>query len=93
MINVFVLQNGRLSQIPIESREDLVNVTPVWVDLTDPSDEERDWVSSIFGVMLPDEDEVKDIEMNRQGEGEEIVKMQGLIEEEIKEKARILRSM
>jgi magnesium transporter len=62
MINVFVLQNGRLSQIPIESREDLVNVTPVWVDLTDPSDEERDWVSTIFGVMLPDEDEVKDIE-------------------------------
>ena len=62
MINVFVLQNGRLSQIPIESREDLVNVTPVWVDLTDPSDEERDWVSGIFGVMLPDEDEVKDIE-------------------------------
>jgi magnesium transporter len=62
MINVFVLQNGRLSQIPIESREDLVSVTPVWVDLTDPGDEERDWVSSIFGVMLPEEDEVKDIE-------------------------------
>ncbi len=62
MINVFVLQNGRLSQIPIESRDDLVNVTPVWVDLTDPSDEERDWVSGIFGVMLPEEDEVKDIE-------------------------------
>ena len=62
MINVFVLQNGRLSQIPIESRDDLVNVTPVWVDLTDPSDEERNWVSSIFGVMLPEEDEVKDIE-------------------------------
>ena len=62
MINVFVLLNGRLSQIPIESRADLVNVTPVWVDLTDPSDEERDWVSSIFGVMLPEEDEVKDIE-------------------------------
>ena len=62
MINVFVLQNGRLSQIPIESREDLISVTPVWVDLTDPSDEERDWVSSIFGVMLPEEDEVKDIE-------------------------------
>jgi len=51
-----------LSQIPIESRDDLVNVTPVWVDLTDPSDEERNWVSSIFGVMLPEEDEVKDIE-------------------------------
>lgn len=62
MINVFVLQNGRLNQIPIDSREDLVSVTPVWLDLTDPSDEERDWVSGIFGVRLPDEDEVKDIE-------------------------------
>jgi magnesium transporter len=62
MINVFVLQNGRLNQIPIDSREDLARVMPVWVDLTDPSDEERDWVSSIFGVTLPDEDEVKDIE-------------------------------
>ena len=38
MINVFVLQNGRLSQIPIESRDDLVNVTPVWVDLTEAFD-------------------------------------------------------
>ena len=62
MINVFVLQNGRLNQIPIDSREDLASVTPVWLDLTDPSDEERDWVSGIFGVRLPDEDEVKDME-------------------------------
>ena len=36
MINVFVLQNGRLNQVPIESRADLENVDPVWVDLTDP---------------------------------------------------------
>ncbi len=62
MINVFVLQNGRLSQINIESREDLERASPIWVDLTDPSDEERAWVSSIYGVTLPDEDEVKDIE-------------------------------
>ena len=30
--------------------------------MTDPSDEERDWVRQIYGVTLPDEDEVKDIE-------------------------------
>ena len=36
--------------------------SPIWVDLTDPSDEERDWVRQIYGVTLPDEDEVKDIE-------------------------------
>jgi magnesium transporter len=62
MINVFVLQNGRLSQANIETREDLEKTSPIWVDLTDPSDEERDWVRQIYGVTLPDEDEVKDIE-------------------------------
>jgi magnesium transporter len=62
MINVFVLQNGRLSQINVNSRDDLVQAAPVWVDLTDPNDNERSWVKSIYGVTLPDEDEVKDIE-------------------------------
>ncbi len=62
MINVFVLQNGRLSQVNIDTRADLERAQPIWVDLTDPSDEERDWVRSIYGVTLPDEDVVKDIE-------------------------------
>ena len=62
MINVFVLHNGRLSQINIENRADLENTLPVWVDLTDPNEEEREWVKSIYGVTLPGEDEVKDIE-------------------------------
>jgi magnesium transporter len=62
MINVFVLQNGRLNQVNIDSRADLENSTPVWVDLTDPNDDERDWVKGIYGVTLPGEDEVKDIE-------------------------------
>ncbi len=62
MINVFVLQNGRLSQVNIDTRADLERATPIWVDLTDPNDEERDWVKGIYGVTLPDEDEVKDIE-------------------------------
>src|SRR6476469_6640629 len=62
MINVFVLQNGRLNQVNIESRNDLEKAAPVWVDLTDPNEDERAWVKSIYGVTLPDEDEVKDIE-------------------------------
>ena len=62
MINVFVLQNGRLNQVPIESRADLENIEPVWVYLTDPTDEERGWVKGIYGVTMPDEDDVKDIE-------------------------------
>ena len=62
MINVFVLQNGRLNQVSVDSREDLENVTPVWVDLTDPTDEERSLVKTTYGVTLPGEDEVSDIE-------------------------------
>ncbi|MCG2583449.1 magnesium/cobalt transporter CorA [Massilia sp. TS11] len=62
MINVFVLHNGRLSQVAIETREDLEGVQPVWVDLTDPTDEERAWVKAIYNVILPGEDEMEDIE-------------------------------
>jgi magnesium transporter len=62
MINVFVLQNGRLNQATIASRQDLENVVPVWVDLTDPDEEERSWVKTKYGVTLPGEDEVQDIE-------------------------------
>ncbi|MEN9866095.1 MAG: magnesium and cobalt transport protein CorA [Pseudomonadota bacterium] len=62
MINVFVLQNGRLNQVHVESRADLEKLAPVWVDLTDPNTEERIWVRAIYGVTLPGEDEVKDIE-------------------------------
>ena len=51
MINVFVLQNGRLNQINIDSRADLERATPVWVDLTDPNDDERAWVKSIYGAV------------------------------------------
>src|SRR5690606_18318042 len=62
MINVFVLQNGRLGQVNVEKRSDLEKAAPVWVDLTAPTDEEREWVKSIYGVAMPDEDEFKDIE-------------------------------
>ena len=62
MINVFVLQNGRLNQVTIKSREELESVAPVWVDLPDPSEEERVWVKAKYNVILPGEDEVQDIE-------------------------------
>ncbi|WP_025917180.1 magnesium/cobalt transporter CorA [Herminiimonas sp. CN] len=62
MINAFVLQNGRLNQVYIDTRADLANIEPIWVDLTDTNDAERAWIKSIYQVTLPGEDEVKDIE-------------------------------
>ncbi|MBK8741664.1 MAG: magnesium transporter CorA [Betaproteobacteria bacterium] len=62
MLNAFDLQNGRLRQIPIDSREDLARAKPIWVDLVAPSREERRWIEEIFGLRLPDADDLTDLE-------------------------------
>ncbi|MDR1311759.1 MAG: magnesium/cobalt transporter CorA [Burkholderiaceae bacterium] len=62
MLNVFTLENGRLHQVSIDAKEDLEGIVPVWVDLIDPDDDEREWVKTSYGVTMPDEDEVQDIE-------------------------------
>ncbi|MEI8164497.1 MAG: CorA family divalent cation transporter [Betaproteobacteria bacterium] len=61
-LNAFELQNGRLRQIPVASLEDLAATTPIWVDLIAPSREERRWVEKIFGLRLPDGDDLTDLE-------------------------------
>ncbi len=62
MLNAFELHNGRLRQIPVESREDLASTKPIWVDLVAPSRQERAWVEEIFGLKLPDADDLTDLE-------------------------------
>ena len=62
MINAFELQGGRLRQIKVESREDLAATKPIWVDLLAPSKEERQWIEGLFGLELPDADDLTDIE-------------------------------
>ena len=62
MVNAFELQNGRLRQIQIDSKEDLAATTPIWVDLLAPSREELQWIEDIFGLEMPDADDLKNIE-------------------------------
>lgn len=62
MLNVFSLANGRLFQEEIESLQALANVNPIWVDLEDPSPEERRWVKQHFGLSIPDDAIDDDIE-------------------------------
>ena len=62
MIRVFDLYEGRLRQIPIEIKEDLVNLKPIWVDLVMPDDEQLAWSKDIFGVDLPNPKELTDLE-------------------------------
>lgn len=61
-VRVFDLYEGRLRQIPIETEEDLVNITPVWIDLVMPDDDQLEWANDIFGVDLPNPSELTDLE-------------------------------
>lgn len=59
MLNVFSLANGRLFQEEIDHLEALATLHPVWVDLEDPTHEEKGWIAQRFGVTIP-EDAVSD---------------------------------
>jgi magnesium transporter len=62
MLNAFELHNGRLRQILVDSREDLANIKPIWVDLIAPTPDVRAWVGEFFGLELPDPDDLTDLE-------------------------------
>lgn len=63
MINLFVLQNGRLSQEQVEDRNELLqHANPIWIDLVDPEEEELSWIKEAYGVLLPELDDLGDLE-------------------------------
>lgn len=61
MITGFILQNGRLQQIKIEDQKDIIKEM-IWIDLVDPSEEERLLVENHYKFELPEKAEIKDIE-------------------------------
>lgn len=61
-IKVFELHEGRLRESVISSRNELANIKPIWVDMVNPSFEERIWVGALFGIELPDPDKLGDLE-------------------------------
>jgi|UniRef100_UPI0040481643 magnesium transporter len=63
MINLFVLQNGRLSQEQVEDRNELLqHANPIWIDLVNPEEEELSWIKDAYGVLLPELDDLGDLE-------------------------------
>jgi magnesium transporter len=53
MLNVFTLASGRLVQEEIDQLADLPPVNPIWVDLEDPTAEEKGWIAVRFGLVIP----------------------------------------
>ncbi|MDO5692260.1 MAG: magnesium/cobalt transporter CorA [Pseudomonadota bacterium] len=62
MLNVFTLSNGRLFQEEIESLEELSRFRPIWVDLEEPTTEEKRWVKQYYGLSIPEDATDDDIE-------------------------------
>lgn len=63
-INAFELVDGRLKQVTISSRRDLVNMRPIWVDLLSASKAERRYVGEHYGLHLPDPGDATDLEVS-----------------------------
>ncbi len=61
-IKAFELHEGRLREMEISTRDDLITVKPIWIDMVNPTFEERIWVGAIFGLELPDPDKLNDLE-------------------------------
>lgn len=62
MLNVFSLNRGRLQQHEIEQREELDQLNPIWVDLDEPTEEEKRWVVEKYHIRLPDNLQDDDLE-------------------------------
>ncbi len=62
MLNVFSLANGRLFQEEIDDLRALAPARPVWVDLEDPSADEKQWIAQRFGLQLPEDIVDEDLE-------------------------------
>ncbi len=61
-LRAFDLHEGRLRQISITSREDLVHAKPIWVDLVAPDDDQIAWASELFDLELPNPKVLTDLE-------------------------------
>jgi magnesium transporter len=62
MLNVFALASGRLYQAEIDSPEALAGLQPVWVDLEAPTLEEKSWITTRFGLTIPQDAVDDDLE-------------------------------
>src|SRR3989338_3573015 len=59
MLNIFTLDNGRLSKL---QPDEISTRKPIWVDVIAPGDEEREWVAKNFSIILPQAEHLRDIE-------------------------------
>ncbi|MDO8412610.1 MAG: magnesium/cobalt transporter CorA [Gallionellaceae bacterium] len=61
MLNAFILNKGRLSQITLNENNPAANI-PVWIDLIAPNEKELAWVEKTYHLTLPQPEHLRDLE-------------------------------
>lgn len=88
MINAFEIQNGRLVTLPVEDDPGVLQ-RAAWIDLVDPSDEERRVVEAMHLQALPDAEDVEELEASaRSFEDEAGLHINSLFLQEVDGRAR-----
>jgi magnesium transporter len=62
MLSAFVLSDGKLMQVRADAEEDLTRKETIWIDLADPTEEERELVQSVFRLELPEDEELQNLQ-------------------------------
>ncbi len=57
MLNIFSIDAGRLAGLAPDAFDapERASLLPIWVDLEDPSSEDKAWVTEHFGLTIPDD--------------------------------------
>ncbi len=70
-MNAFELVGGRIRQVSINSRKDLLGIKPIWIDLINVSPAERAYIGQHFGLSLPDPGDETELEVTSRFQVEE----------------------
>lgn len=64
MLRLFTIESGAITEIPVGENADLKQLVEQakWIDAHDPTDTERELVSSLLRIDLPESDDVEEIE-------------------------------
>jgi magnesium transporter len=62
MLSAFVLTDGKLMQVRADAERDLTRKEIIWIDLADPTEEERELVQSVFRLELPEDEELQNLQ-------------------------------
>jgi len=71
LINAYALQDGMFQALPVSELSEALHLA-MWIDLTAPTDDERQLIETLYGQHLPTSREVREIEASaRVNEGED----------------------